>query len=196
MGNQIFDAQLERIKLITGKRTQVELADFLGIRQSAISDACRRGKISSGWLVILLRVKNVHPEWILTGKGPCCITPSPEPSHYETGDDAVERGADEAALRRLPSRILADELVRRIAMSQENAFCSWLMTASRKAHSLCCRDHPHRAGGLAFQPFFHISDFPLFSISSFPRFRLCVVPRFQFSVFPFLNIFPFPFLRD
>lgn len=62
---------MERIKLITGKRTQIELADFFGIRQSSISDAKRRGKIPSGWLVILMRVKNVHPEWILTRTGPC-----------------------------------------------------------------------------------------------------------------------------
>lgn len=40
-----FDAQMERIHRATGTRTQVELAEFLGIRQSAVSDARRRGKI-------------------------------------------------------------------------------------------------------------------------------------------------------
>ena len=51
MNASAFDKQMERIKLITGKRTQTELADLLGIRQSSVSDAKRRGKIPSGWLV-------------------------------------------------------------------------------------------------------------------------------------------------
>ena len=62
--SQIFDAQMDRIKLVTGKRTQAELAGFFGIRQSSVSCAVRRGKIPTRWLVILTRVKNVHPEWI------------------------------------------------------------------------------------------------------------------------------------
>ena len=120
----IFAAQMERIKFVTGKRTQVELAEFLGIRQSSISDAKRRGKIPSGWLVILMRVKNVHPEWILSGNGLCFMPQPPRSDRYETGDEESERRAYEDALRRLPSRMLADELVRRIAVSQEEAFCS------------------------------------------------------------------------
>lgn len=115
MENQTFDAQMERIKLVTGKRTQVELAGFFGIRQSSVAAVKRRGKIPSGWLVMLMRVKNVSPEWILTGNGACFVLRPPEPGFYETGDDAAERRADEEALRRLPSRVLADELVRRIA---------------------------------------------------------------------------------
>ncbi len=78
----------------------------------------------SSWLVILMRVKNVHPEWILTGKGPCLMTLRPEPERYETAGEAAGRSADEEALRRLPSRMLAEELVRRIAVSQEHTFCS------------------------------------------------------------------------
>ncbi len=114
-----FDVQMERIKLITGKRTQVELAAFLGIRQSAVSDAKRREKIPSDWLSILMRAKNVHPEWILTGNGPCFVSLPTEPERYETGEEATERRSDEGALRRLSSRRLADELVRRTAISQE-----------------------------------------------------------------------------
>ena len=126
MENQNFDTQMERIKLITGKRTQIELADFFGIRQSSISDAKRRGKIPSGWLVILMRVKNVHPEWILTRTGPCFMVQPIEDEHYETGAEFTECQVDEEALRRLPSRKLADELVRRIAVSQEKLLCSSL----------------------------------------------------------------------
>ena len=122
--DSVFTAQMARIKLVTGKRTQVELAEFFGIKQSSISSAVQRGKIPSSWLVILMQVKNAHPEWILTGKGPCYSPIQPEPGQYESGERFAERTADEEALKRLPSRLLADELVRRIVISQESAFCS------------------------------------------------------------------------
>lgn len=73
MDTPCFDEQYSRLHLVTGTRTQVELAAFLGVRQSAISDAKRRRTIPSDWLVVLMRKKNVHPEWILTGNGPACI---------------------------------------------------------------------------------------------------------------------------
>lgn len=86
MENQIFDAQMERLKLVIRKHTATDLADFFGVPESAVSAAVRRGKMPSSWLVILMRVKKVHPEWILTGKGPCLMTLPPEPSRYETDD--------------------------------------------------------------------------------------------------------------
>lgn len=58
MGTLGFQEQLERIKLISDARTQVELAKFLGIRQSEVSDAKRRREIPSSWLVILMLMKN------------------------------------------------------------------------------------------------------------------------------------------
>ena len=124
MDASAFDAQMERIKLITGRRTQTDLAVLLGIKQSSVSDAKRRGKIPSSWLVMLMRYKRVNPEWILTGNGPTFVSFPPTESRYETGDEFAERRANEEALRRLPSRMLADELVRRIALSQDRAYCS------------------------------------------------------------------------
>ncbi len=112
-----FDEQMGRIRLATGKRTQAELADFLGIRQSSISDARRRGKIPPGWLVTLVRLQNVHPEWVLTGKGACYAF---VPLESSEADGPADRAAA-AALRRLPARMLADELVRRIAVAQHPA---------------------------------------------------------------------------
>lgn len=124
MGASSFQEQLERIKLITDARTQVELATFLGIRQSEVSDAKRRKEIPSSWLVILMLMKNVNPEWILTGKGPYVITRLPVLNDHEIEEVIVAEKSDKEALRRLPSRILADELVRRIVISQEKIFCS------------------------------------------------------------------------
>ena len=118
MENRIFDEQLERIKLITGKKTQFELADLLGVKQSSISDAKKRRKIPAGWLVVLMRYKNINPEWILTGNEPIFISsPQPEP-HHHVDAATVPHITDEEALRRFSSRILADELVRRIAVSR------------------------------------------------------------------------------
>ena len=119
-----FDEQMERIKLITGKRTQLELADLLGVKQSSVSDAKRRGKIPSGWLVMLMRYKHANPDWVLTGSGPVFVSFPPVEPHYETGDAAAERKADEEALRRLSPRMLTEELLRRIAISQYEADCS------------------------------------------------------------------------
>lgn len=121
IARRVFEEQMQRIQDITGKQTQLELADFLGIRQSSISDARRLGKIPADWLITLLRVKSVHPEWILTGRGPCLIASS-TPGTYETEDMAQERRNVAHALRRLSSRELADELVRRVAMAQATAF--------------------------------------------------------------------------
>lgn len=69
-GQQIaFEAAMERIKIVTGKRTQVQLAAVLEVRQSSISDAKRRYSVPDGWLVKLLRSHQVLPDWILTGEG-------------------------------------------------------------------------------------------------------------------------------
>lgn len=67
----LFDheAVLERIRSVTGCRTQQELAAFLGIRQSSISDAKRRRAVPAEWLLTLLRETGVNPDWIVTGHG-------------------------------------------------------------------------------------------------------------------------------
>ena len=57
-------------------RTQTELADLFGIKQSSISDAKKRQAIPAEWLVKLLRLKGINPEWILTGLGPQRLGPA------------------------------------------------------------------------------------------------------------------------
>lgn len=117
---------MERIKLITGNQTQAELAALLGVTRESVSDAEKRGKIPSSWLVILMWHKHANPEWILTGSGPVFAFSPPHEARYETGAEAAEHWETEAALRRLPARMLADELVRRIAVAENRAFCSKL----------------------------------------------------------------------
>jgi hypothetical protein len=62
-----FDDIMRRIHKAAGTRTQVQLAEFLGIRQSSISDAKRRRNVPDAWLVTLLRRKRINPDWVLNG---------------------------------------------------------------------------------------------------------------------------------
>lgn len=64
-----MSSALERVFQTAGCRTQQQLAEFLDIRQSAITDAKRRGAIPADWLLKLLRIQGVNPDWILTGEG-------------------------------------------------------------------------------------------------------------------------------
>ena len=64
-----FAEAVGRIQNVTGCRTQSELAKFLGIRQSSISDAKKRGSIPSDWLLTMWRKKGLNPDWILNGTG-------------------------------------------------------------------------------------------------------------------------------
>lgn len=67
---------LERFFEAAGCRTQVELAEFLGIRQSSIADAKKRGSIPSDWLLTLWRKRGTNPDWVLWGQGPKGLQPS------------------------------------------------------------------------------------------------------------------------
>lgn len=57
-------------------RTQTELAEFLGIRQSSIADAKKRGRVPAEWLLTLWRKKGVNPDWVLTGQGAKGLQPA------------------------------------------------------------------------------------------------------------------------
>ena len=71
-----FEQQMDRVRQMTGTRTQSQLADLLGIRQSSVSDARRRGIIPVRWLDTLRRLKNVNPDWILYGVGSKYLAPA------------------------------------------------------------------------------------------------------------------------
>lgn len=65
-----FDAAMDRIKAVTGARTQVQLADVLEVRQSSISDAKRRASIPAGWVLKIQLTHNVSALWLIHGEGP------------------------------------------------------------------------------------------------------------------------------
>lgn len=78
-----FEKAMSRIFEATGTRTQVELADVLGVRQSSISDAKRRKSLPDSWLISLLLRDGINPKWILSGTEPqqldqaCILTDNP-----------------------------------------------------------------------------------------------------------------------
>lgn len=64
-----FDSQFARVFQAAECRTQVELADVLGIKQSSISDAKRRKTVPAEWLIKLFEKMRINPEWLRTGLG-------------------------------------------------------------------------------------------------------------------------------
>lgn len=100
-------ARLERFYEAAACTTQVELAAFLGIRQSSIADAKRRRAIPADWLLTLLCKKWINPHWILTGKGP---------RHLHPCDNGapVALPAQTIVERRPPQECSIDELVREV----------------------------------------------------------------------------------
>lgn len=65
-----FHQVYERIREATNARTQVELAAVLGIKQSSISDAKRRGSIPADWFLTLFEERGINPDWLKKGVGP------------------------------------------------------------------------------------------------------------------------------
>lgn len=100
---------LERVFGITGCHTQNELAELLGIKQSSISDAKKRNAIPAEWLIKLLRLKNINPEWVLSGIEPKYLGPA-------SGEDPPPEIVYVKEIRppsNCPAQELVNELVRR-----------------------------------------------------------------------------------
>lgn len=104
-----FDDIMMRIRKETGARTQVELAAMLGIRQSSISDAKRRGSVPADWQLKLLEGYGMNPLWLMTGQGARYLVPSedkeqfvkPEPVEETTSAPTQTPAELVAELRRL-----------------------------------------------------------------------------------------------
>lgn len=65
-----FDEVFDRIKLATNTKTQVEIAEVLGIRQSSISDAKRRNSVPADWYMKLFEKFGLNPDWLKKEAGP------------------------------------------------------------------------------------------------------------------------------
>jgi len=65
-----FKEIYERIQQATSCRTQMRLAEALGIRQSSISDAKRRNSVPGDWYMKLFENFGLNPDWLKYGQGP------------------------------------------------------------------------------------------------------------------------------
>ena len=104
-----MSSAFQRFYVAAECRTQIELAHFLGIQQSSISDAKRRGAVPAEWLLKLLRYKGINPDWVLTGEGPRYMRPL-------DGDEVVMPVVHSVEIRppqECSAQELVNELVRR-----------------------------------------------------------------------------------
>ncbi|MCL1939698.1 MAG: helix-turn-helix domain containing protein [Desulfovibrionaceae bacterium] len=119
-----MNSPLSRVFEAAECRTQIELASLLGIRQSSISDAKKRNSIPAEWLVTLLRLRGVNPEWILSGSGPRFLNRTTDSGDYMDEEQSVamfNTVPSQDVLRHFSSRDLADELLRRAGTGQREA---------------------------------------------------------------------------
>lgn len=86
-----FEGTMKRIHEVCFTRTQVELAEALGVRQSSISDAKRRCSIPAEWQLTILNERGVDPRWLTTGEGPKFRVLSDDPQGGAVSVSALER---------------------------------------------------------------------------------------------------------
>jgi hypothetical protein len=76
-----FDDVFNRLKTAAGVKTDTELGQFLGIRQSSISGAKKRKVLPSSWVLSVASKTNVSADWLYFGYGEFRkIQPMPRPS--------------------------------------------------------------------------------------------------------------------
>lgn len=109
-----FDAQLKRLMLVTETTSLSGLARYLGVRQSAVSDARRRGAMPAEWFIGLMQIMNLNPEWILTGKG----QPYLDAGTYEGDYSEWQLSEMREVLQKVPAKMLTDELQRRVLLAE------------------------------------------------------------------------------
>ena len=113
-----MNAMLRRVFEAARCKTQTELAVFLGIRQSSVSDAKRRQVVPAEWLIILLQQKSIHPDWIRTGKGARFLLPA-----EDAADNAIvpQNTAKDNSLMNFSTRELAEEVARRLSKTHSSS---------------------------------------------------------------------------
>lgn len=130
-----FEEQMQRIFSVTGRHTHAELAEYFGTRPAVVSDAKRRKFIPTKWLRVLSKLLHVNPQWILTGHGERFfyapksgksglnfINSLQAPQSFDDeehsstvdAENIVEKEEAPEIIHYIPSKILVEELLRRI----------------------------------------------------------------------------------
>ena len=83
--NKDFDEVFSRLKGI-GIKTQQQIADIVGITQSAVADAKKRGSFPKAWAVDIGKACTRSIDWILTGSSPE-LAHKPGKTTHSPGDE-------------------------------------------------------------------------------------------------------------
>lgn len=62
-----YGGMLERLKDALGVKSQIEIANAMGISHSAVSHAIKHRRIPDTWKVVLVERYNVNPLWVAYG---------------------------------------------------------------------------------------------------------------------------------
>lgn len=88
-----FNDIYERMRMATGCRTQMELADVLEIRQSSISDAKRRDSVPGDWYMKLFDRFGLNPDWLKQGVGPLYLRANGQYGAFDASAGLSEQAA-------------------------------------------------------------------------------------------------------
>lgn len=114
------DQILYRILDASHCHTCQELADFFEVSLSFAKQATKEiqetGIVPNAWLVVLMRMHNIHPEWILNGCGPRFVTITPQ-GHYPSHEAFTAYQQEQDALRSVSLDALLYEVKRRAMMA-------------------------------------------------------------------------------
>lgn len=102
-----MEKAFDRLYQITKTRTQNELAEVIGVRQSSISDAKKRGSIPADWLLTLFRTHKANPDWILTGMGSQYLMLTPVSISADQTYDDLQSVSDKKDCPFAPLEVLA-----------------------------------------------------------------------------------------
>jgi len=65
-----FDSFYSRVVEATGIESQQELSRLLGVNRSAVTQAKQKNAVPDKWLLALVRLFGLNPDWLATGRGP------------------------------------------------------------------------------------------------------------------------------
>lgn len=129
----------------------MDLAKLLGIRQASVSCAKKSGSIPAKWLLTLLQLRGVNPDWVLHGTEPRYLIAKSDGTEEFSLDAGLGGFVKEARrrqiLRYFPSSELADELVRRSAWAPAASSRSAALQAEAMDYETLGRARPGRADG-------------------------------------------------
>lgn len=85
-----FDECWERVRKGTGLKTQVSLANSLGIRSASVSDAKNRNSFPADWGVRIAQRFGLSTDWIMTGKPPMRLKPLARKEEVKEFDETYD----------------------------------------------------------------------------------------------------------